>query len=178
MRGKAWVSRLLPFGAALVAPLLMGFTFPTQSFYQDVFFFARVLDAQNAERTALGVEPMKWNAELAADAQAWADYLASTGKFHHAARFLRAGAGENLWTGTRGAYTADEMVDAWAREKADFEPGPFPADHEKIRAVGHYTQIVWRDSREVGCAVATGRQMDYLVCRYSNAGNVIGEMPF
>ena len=44
--------------------------------------------------------------------------------------------------------------------------------------VAHYTQLVWRDTREVGCAVAAGQHEDILVCRYANAGNYRGERPF
>ena len=41
-------------------------------------------------------------------------------------------------------------------------------------AVGHYTQIVWPTTRRVGCATASNRANDYLVCRYWPAGNVVG----
>jgi hypothetical protein len=41
--------------------------------------------------------------------------------------------------------------------------------------VGHYTQLIWPTTREVGCAVAKGQGNDVLVCRYAPAGNVLGE---
>jgi len=37
---------------------------------------------------------------------------------------------------------------------------------------------MWRDTRAVGCAIARGAREDVLVCRYSQAGNYIGERPF
>jgi hypothetical protein len=40
--------------------------------------------------------------------------------------------------------------------------------------VGHYTQIVWPASQRVGCATASNRANDYLVCRYLPAGNIVG----
>lgn len=170
--GQPKAGRRFAAGMALVAPMLMGVSAQVSTFEE------RLLAAQNRERSALGIEPMQWNADLASDAQVWADYLAKSGQFEHAPRYMRAGAGENLWAGTRNAYSAEQMVDGWAREKKQFTPGPFPADIATIRAVGHYTQIVWRDSRRVGCAVARGREMDYLVCRYGEAGNIIGRMPY
>jgi len=171
MRGKARTWRIAPFGLALLAPLFLGFAPPSG-------FDERVLDAQNRERTPLGIEPLQWSDDLASEAQGWADYLASTGQFRHAERHLRKGQGENLWAGTRGAYSLDEMVDAWAREKRYMKPGPFPHDEASIAAVGHYTQIVWRDTNEVGCAMARGRVLDVLVCRYRNPGNVRGAIPY
>jgi hypothetical protein len=44
--------------------------------------------------------------------------------------------------------------------------------------VAHYVQIVWRGTRAVGCAMASGASDDYLVCRYSPAGNVVGQKAF
>jgi len=41
--------------------------------------------------------------------------------------------------------------------------------------VGHYTQMIWKNTTAVGCAVATGGGMDPLVCRYSPSGNFIGQ---
>jgi hypothetical protein len=40
--------------------------------------------------------------------------------------------------------------------------------------VAHYTQIVWPATQRVGCATASNRSNDYLVCRYLPAGNVVG----
>ena len=169
-RQRTW--RIAPFGLALLTPSLLGTVGTVPSFHD------RVLASQNHERATLGIRPLRWSGALADDAQSWASYLADTGQFRHAPAYLREGAGENLWAGTRGAYRAEEMVDAWAREKRHFSPGPFPSDERSIAAVGHYTQIVWRKSHAVGCAFARGRRMDVLVCRYQNAGNVRGERPF
>jgi len=170
LAARTW--RYASLALALSAPLLMGVTTSAPSFGD------RLLSAQNRERTAVGIEPLQWDASLAGDAQYWADHLAATSQFQHAAGYLRDGAGENLWAGTKGAYSADEMVDAWAREKKDFKPGPLTNDPATLHAIGHYTQIVWRTSYAVGCGIARGRSMDYLVCRYRNAGNVIGQAPY
>jgi cysteine-rich secretory family protein len=71
------------------------------------------------------------------------------------------------------------MVRLWASEKRDYRPGIFPANSRSgdVENVGHYTQMIWRQSRQVGCATAVGRHEEFLVCRYSAAGNVYGERP-
>jgi len=34
---------------------------------------------------------------------------------------------------------------------------------------------VWRATAKVGCALGHGREYDFLVCRYTNPGNVMGD---
>ena len=137
----------------------------------------RLLAAQNRERDLIGVPPLAWNAALAVDAARWAEHLAATGRLEHS---HDDGAGENIWAGTPDRFALEAMVDGWAREKRDFVPGTFPANSRtgKFADIGHYTQLVWRRTREVGCAVAHGATQDVLVCRYAEPGNVVGERPF
>ena len=45
-------------------------------------------------------------------------------------------------------------------------------------AAGALSQLMWRRTSDVGCALARGREEDVLVCRYSRAGNVFGQQPF
>jgi hypothetical protein len=106
--------------------------------------------------------------------------LAQTGRFEHAPENHAAPEGENLWAGTRGYYTPEAMVNAWIREKRFFRPGTFPDNSTtgKVEDIGHYTQVVWRATREVGCAEAASANEDILVCRYAEAGNYRGEQPF
>jgi hypothetical protein len=161
---------------ALVAamPMLLGATDLTSNLQ------ARVLAAHNRERQALGVEPLYWNPTLAASARQWADHLSATQRFEHAPERPVDPEGENLWAGTRGYYAIEAMVDGWVREKRYFRPGTFPFNSTtgRVADVGHYTQLVWRQTRQVGCAVATGAREDVLVCRYAEAGNYLGERPF
>lgn len=143
-------------------------------------FANRILVAHNRERASYGVRPLRWNPALAASARAWANQLAATGGFHHAPERADKPEGENLWAGTKGYYSLEAMVDAWVREKRYFKPGLFPDNSStgRVADIGHYTQLMWRDTGEVGCALATGRVEDVLVCRYSDAGNYRGERPF
>lgn len=156
------------------SPLLMGGTIARADFNQ------RLLAAQNRERVAVGVAPLAWNDKLAADARVWANELAATGRFEHSPDAPGVEPqGENLWAGTPRTYSPEAMVELWAEEKKDYRPGVFPNNSRSgdVENVGHYTQMIWRESGQVGCATAVGRYEEFLVCRYSAAGNVYGERP-
>jgi len=153
---------------------MMGALGPRQNFDQ------RLLVAHNRERYAMGVPPLEWSPALASSARVWARELAATGKFEHSPD--EPGAvpeGENLWAGTVGYYQPEAMVGLWVSEKSDFKPGVFPNNSRAgdVEKVGHYTQLIWAQTRQVGCALERGREEDFLVCRYSAAGNVMGERP-
>jgi Cysteine-rich secretory protein family len=144
---------------------------------QQSAFQAILLARHNAARGEFGARPIAWNDRLAADARVYAERLARQGILQHDPQ---AGAaepqGENLFAGTRGAFDFAEMAKGWIDERAHFRPGRFP---EISRSgdwsdVGHYTQVVWPETREMGCAIASNAHDDYLVCRYWPAGNVIG----
>lgn len=158
----------------LLSPLLMG----SIGFRQN--FDSRILASHNRERAKLGAQPLVWNGDLSAKAKVWADHLAKTGKFEHSPDELGAApVGENLWMGTAGYYQPESMVGLWIDEKQYFKPGVFPNNSRtgNIEDVGHYTQLVWGRTYEVGCALSSNRSDEYLVCRYRQAGNVMGEQP-
>ena len=135
-----------------------------------------LLRAHNVERAALGLRPLAWDPALAAAAGRYADELARIGDLRHSPRNLRAGQGENLWMGTRNAFRPAHMVANWASEKRMFQPGIFP-NSSRARNwadVGHYTQMIWPTTTRMGCGIGSSRGYDFLVCRYSPAGNIDG----
>ena len=138
---------------------------------------AVMIAAHNSSRSEHGVAPLAWDDQLARDAWAYAQTLARTGRFEHARQDgSRPRQGENLWVGTRGAFSYAAMIEPLIGEKRYFRPGAFPAVSTTGRwsDVGHYTQIVWPATQRVGCATASSPSSDYLVCRYFPAGNVSG----
>ncbi len=166
--GKRWVT------AAIVA-FLVAAAPPPPALRERSGVSARLLAAHNRERVRLGIAPLAWNDRLSAEAQRWANSLARRRAFEHA-RGLR-GVGENLWTGTAGSYSPEEMIGGFIDEARDFRPGKFPnvSRTGNWSDVGHYTQLIWPATREVGCALARGRSNEVLVCRYFPAGNVAGQ---
>jgi uncharacterized protein YkwD len=164
----------LSLALLLCSPLLLG------GAVERADFNSRLLAAHNIERARLGVPSLGWDAALAADARTWADELAATGRFEHSADEPgKPIEGENLWAGTPRAFSPEAMVGLWVTEKIDYQPGLFPNNSRSgdVENVGHYTQIIWRKSRRVGCASAVGHNEEFLVCRYSVAGNITGQRP-
>lgn len=139
-------------------------------------FPARIVAAHNAERARAGVSPLVWDNALGAAAALYAQQMALTSRFAHSDRKGRPGTGENLWMGSRGAYSLETMIGGWSSEKRWFRAGVFPnvSRTGNWADVGHYTQMIWPATTRVGCALASTPQTVYLVCRYANKGNVDG----
>lgn len=129
---------------------------------------------------------LEWDPALAATAAAWVarcqDEQAPAGLIDHNpdrsvghAHYV----GENVYgtSGAAGAGTAREAVAAWAGEERSYTY----ATNRCSGVCGHYTQIVWRATLKVGCAVGTCAGLTYrtsVVCNYGPGGNVSGQRPY
>jgi hypothetical protein len=136
-----------------------------------------MISAHNEARRLYGVAPLVWDDGLARDAGVYAQWLARTGRFEHdPQRGRRPTQGENLFMGTRSAYSYADMIGLLIDERRHFRPGRFPAVSRtgNWSQVAHYTQIIWPTSQRVGCATAANWSNDYLVCRYLPTGNIVG----
>lgn len=164
------ITTLLTLAAAVSAPI------PTP--HSGLAFEEAIVRMHDAERAAVGSGPVVWDAELARDAADWARHLARVNDLVHWSEENEDdnGQGENLWMGTRGHYGVARMIEGWSEEKRPL--ARMTSWEDDYHQVGHYTQMVWAETRRIGCAVASNRENDVLVCRYWPAGNVIGEQPY
>jgi pathogenesis-related protein 1 len=135
--------------------------------------------------------PLTYSAELAATAQAYAEKLANGScELVHS---MTPGLGENLGWYAGQFPDATAVVDAWAAEAACYTFGHFMKDDAcdvactsklSSNGCGHYTQVVWRDTMQLGCGVAScarpqqGLNAEIWVCNYKAPGNYIGEKPY
>jgi uncharacterized protein YkwD len=130
-----------------------------------------MLAAHNSIRAKLNLPPFAWSEKLAKAAQEWADTLIKDGTFRHPAKLLW---GQNLAEVDRDELLPDQVVGKWASEAAEY-------DYKTNRCsgtCGHYTQLVWRDTKEVGCAEARRGDREVWVCNYSPPGNYAGMRPY
>lgn len=137
--------------------------------------FTELLKAHNRYRARHGTPDLKWSPELAEGAQQWAN--ACTRK--HASDAFKS-FGENLYWGTRAAST--DAVNWWYDEIKHYDfANPYVSftggDTDRNKEVRHFTQVVWRGSKQVGCGAASCSGMNYWVCRYSPPGNFNAQNP-
>lgn len=130
------------------------------------------LEAHNSYRSEVGIDDLTWSEELAASATEWAEELAGNCDFEHS----QGNYGENLWKGTEGAFSITDVVDSWGGEKAFYNYDDNSCKEGEV--CGHYTQIVWEKTTEVGCGIATCDGWDIWVCQYLPQGNFNNEKPY
>ncbi len=127
-----------------------------------------ILEAHNRYRANHCAPPLRWSARIAAAAQAYADQLAARGcAFEHS----RSPYGENLMRfSPAGSHDSAYVAEAWYREVAhyDYNNPVFSG------ATGHFTQVVWASTTELGCGVALCGGGETWVCNYGPPGNMRG----
>lgn len=140
------------------------------------------LKVHNDARAAVGagIAPLRWSAELAADAQIWADELKerNSGLTHRNLNVPPSSIeyrtyGENLYRGsTQGNASPAKAAEAWLSERKDYE-------NSTGRETGHYTQMVWANTTHTGFGIAIASDGNvYVVGVYDPPGNYGGEKPY
>jgi uncharacterized protein YkwD len=141
----------------------------------------QLLDMHNAHRRTCGAPALSWSWAVADSAQTWANGChtkkSNSSSFCHqnvAAKdvpecgtFPRTTYGENLhWGESVTPETADKGW--WANEIRKYNFGtPVYSDE-----VGHFTQMAWRTTTQLGCAKSVCGKNTLWVCRYEKRGNV------
>jgi len=96
--------------------------------------------------------------------------------------------GQNTFIGMANKETQDEVmatmgdpVEFWFNEVSDFNPANIkPFENSKFGSppTGHYTQVAWADTEEVGCGWSYYLQDGYwkslVQCNYAIGGNMAG----
>ncbi|PCC72400.1 Cysteine-rich secretory protein family protein [Nannocystis exedens] len=138
---------------------------------------AGITAAHNVVRGELGIDPLTWSSQVAGFAQEWADKLAQKGCVmeHRPSDGPDAQQyGENIF-GSRGyASSATHVIANWVSEVQDYDA----ITHTCSDVCGHYTQVVWADSKRLGCGVASCGDREVWVCNYDPPGNILGERPY
>ncbi|MDO9043525.1 MAG: CAP domain-containing protein [Desulfocapsaceae bacterium] len=139
----------------------------------------KIVTLHNTIRAEVGVGPVRWSQKLASYAQQWADHLATSRcGMEHRPRSgkWREEYGENLFIGTARHYGTPDAVRAWAAEKSKYHGEALQSSH--WADAGHYTQIVWQDTTQIGCAAGSCKGKLIVVCNYDPPGNFLGQKPY
>jgi pathogenesis-related protein 1 len=130
-----------------------------------------MLAAHNAVRARVNVPPLRWSDKLADVAQGWANRLLVSRRFAHRPD---SEYGENLYEIEGARATASQVVRMWDSESQQYDY----ASNTCRKVCGHYTQIVWAATKQVGCGVARDSRREIWVCNYDPPGNWIGRRPY
>jgi uncharacterized protein YkwD len=139
----------------------------------------QLMRLHNEARADVRVSPLAWSKKLAIYAQEWADNLASIDCYlRHRPRSgkWKQEYGENLFMGTSGYYGVADAVKSWESEKTYYHGEELNSSN--YHDSGHYTQIVWKNTGQIGCAKAECNGNLIVVCNYNPPGNVLGQKPY
>ncbi|KAL9652178.1 hypothetical protein ABK040_013947 [Willaertia magna] len=124
---------------------------------------------------------MTWNAALANEAKKWADKCqGSTLLNHNPTRQLNGNYfGENIYASSAKITDVTGAVKMWMSEKPNYDLKTGTCMQGKV--CGHYTQVVWANSNQLGCAHYNCPNLRFpygIVCDYLPGGNYIGQKPY
>ncbi|XP_067312477.1 Golgi-associated plant pathogenesis-related protein 1 [Pseudorasbora parva] len=133
----------------------------------DESFKKEFLETHNEYRRQHQAPPLAFSEELCSKAQEWADHMLSTNTLGHS----DTDNGENVYCSSSSSeikLTGKEAVDSWYSEIKDYN---FDKSGYQPKT-GHFTQVVWKSSTELGVGLATNGRKVYVVGQYKPAGNM------
>lgn len=138
-------------------------------------FIREALESHNQIRAVHQANKLKVNNELNKLAQIWAEHIANSNKFEHSNHsYLGQSLGENIamrYTSTGDELTGRQMTEQWYEEALNYN---YNEDFQQGK--GHFAQIVWRTTCEVGFGRAKAPDGKwYAVANYYPAGNYISQ---
>lgn len=143
---------------------------------------ALILNHHNKVRATLGIPPLTWNPEISSYAQEWANYLVTNNKNEIAHRsWLGKNVkryGENIFWGLPyDYYNVLSASESWYSEIEEYIYQPITDSN--IQETGHYSQMIWNTTKEIGVGIAKGTDGSIIVvANYFPAGNIIGLKPY
>ncbi|XP_064114200.1 uncharacterized protein LOC135220714 [Macrobrachium nipponense] len=136
---------------------------------------------------AANMRELVWNDQLAEVAEAWAKQCKQghdqVGERKICSRNYFVGQNLHFYYGPSPVVDWENAVNEWYNEVADL-PNEIAASYRSLLPIkiGHYTQVVWADTTEIGCGIVhyqieySGRffpEAKLYACNYGQAGNVV-----
>jgi len=141
------------------------------------------LGVDGRQPKAANMRQLVWNDELAEIAQRWINQCAG-------AHDKNRRTDEFSWVGQNWAMSsngnkdqqqslATSFVQMWYDEVKDMSKkaltDPTGKNNGKTGVIGHYTQVVWAETTDVGCGYIASSKGSYMACNYGPGGNVAGK---
>ena len=155
--------------------------FDTKKYNLNQIDIDEALLIHNNARSEVAVPDLKWSLSLSKDAAKWAAQMAEEDKMYHSENHTRSSQGENLFstTATDSITPARRASQLWYDEIKLYTYSTILSGENDFYQIGHYTQMVWKNTTEVGMAMAVSNSgKTYIVARYSPSGNFRGEYPY
>uniref|UniRef100_A0AAY4AN51 ShKT domain-containing protein n=1 Tax=Denticeps clupeoides TaxID=299321 RepID=A0AAY4AN51_9TELE len=108
---------------------------------------------------------MTWSQTVADSAQQWVNQCQLTHGPVSSRMVGGMSCGENLFLASK-PYSWTEVITAWHSEVQNYH---FPTGSTNGRPIGHYTQVVWYSSYQVGCGAAQCGNLYFYGCQYFRA---------
>ena len=132
---------------------------------------SEILSDHNYHRKRHQVDTLVRNSEIEKVAQTYSEHLAEIGNMQHSQNEKY---GENLYYCMSSAgicVTGQKASQSWYNEVKQYNF----ADPKFTSGTGHFTQLVWKASKQIGCGAACKNNKCFVTCNYYPRGNYLGQ---
>jgi len=142
-------------------------------------FYTALVNRHNTLRKKHSAGKLEKFADIAKLAQTTANRCKSKGTLEHYGTSYKGNwMGQNLYVLGGAAPTGAEVANSWYSENKNYNYNTGKSKNGK--EYRHFTQLVWKASKKIGCAVAKGKWNGYspsyyVCCNYYPGGNYEGQ---
>ena len=133
----------------------------------------RLLYWHNHARRYFKVKDLTRSSDLEKIAQDYAEYLVTHPenlRKNQTHTYKGSALGENIYVGENDNGIVELVIDAWYKESDLYYEDP-----KNYEVSAHFTQLVWKSTKLLGCGISCNKYKCYVVCKYYPAGNIINE---
>ena len=142
-------------------------------------FYTALVNRHNTLRKKHQAGALTKLTDIAKLAQNTANKCKSAGTLQHSGTSYNGKwMGQNLYVSGGAAPTGAAVANYWYSENKNYDYAKGTGKNNAV--VGHFTQLVWKATTKIGCAVAEGTWSGYkpsyfVCCNYFPGGNVQGQ---
>ena len=135
----------------------------------------KMLNYHNFYRSFHEADPLDRSSEIEKMAQKYSEYVISHADYnfltgHSENTYKGSKLGENIYLGKKDEFICGNAIDSWYLEKENYSK-----NSKNYELAEHFTQVVWKDTKLLGCGLSCNDDNCFVVCNYYPAGNVLNE---